>query len=231
MYSTGIESPFLKIWWVRVYVPKNPPYRVSPAAGDPKDRRHQTVPLLRLRPTSVMRSFGPRHQRRLKAHRAGDKERAPCSSVASQLSVASSNTLVPPLIRPYPSSPKNIPRTSFPLGRVGICEYLVAEKTYRIGRAGDPCVGVRILCFPKPSVHGFPTAVDPADRNCRYLVQPPTVQSLAWLRGYKRPPRGGRGRCRRPCKRTPLRGRRRCAPGGRRTHTQYIHGNDKHLAM
>jgi hypothetical protein len=24
--------------------------------------------------------------------------------------------------------------------------------------------------FPKPSVHGFPTTVDPADRNCRYFV-------------------------------------------------------------
>jgi hypothetical protein len=23
--------------------------------------------------------------------------------------------------------------------------------------------------FPKPSVHGFPTAADPADRSCRYL--------------------------------------------------------------
>jgi hypothetical protein len=24
--------------------------------------------------------------------------------------------------------------------------------------------------FPKPSVHGFPTIVDPADRSWRYLV-------------------------------------------------------------
>jgi hypothetical protein len=35
--------------------------------------------------------------------------------------------------------------------------------------------------FPKPSVHGFPTATDPADRIYRYLVQPPTVPSLARL--------------------------------------------------
>jgi hypothetical protein len=62
--------------------------------------------------------------------------------------------------------------------------------------------------FPKPSVHGFPTADDPADRCCRYLVQPPTEPSLARLRGYQRPLRGGRGRCRRACERTPLRGRR-----------------------
>jgi hypothetical protein len=68
--------------------------------------------------------------------------------------------------------------------------------------------------FPKPSVHGFPTTVDPTDRSCRYFVQPPTVPSMAWLRGYQRPPRGGRGRCRRACERTPLRGRRRCAAGG-----------------
>jgi hypothetical protein len=70
--------------------------------------------------------------------------------------------------------------------------------------------------FPKPPVHGFPTAADPADRNFRYLVQPPNVPSLARLRGYHRPPRGGRGRCRRACERTPLQGRRRCPAGGRR---------------
>jgi hypothetical protein len=94
--------------------------------------------------------------------------------------------------------------TSFqPLHRKSICEYLVAEKTCRTGRAGDPCVCARILCFPKPSVHGFPTAIDPADRSCRYLVQPLTVPSLARQRGYPRPPRGGRGKCRRACERTP----------------------------
>jgi hypothetical protein len=38
--------------------------------------------------------------------------------------------------------------------------------------------------FPKPSVHGFPTADDPADRSYRYLVQPPTVPSLARLRSF-----------------------------------------------
>jgi hypothetical protein len=68
--------------------------------------------------------------------------------------------------------------------------------------------------FPKPSVHGIPTAIDPADRSCRYLVQPPTVPGMAWLRGYQRPPRGCRGRCRRACERIPLRGRRRRAGGG-----------------
>ena len=132
------------------------------------------------------------------------------------MSAASSNTLVPPLIRPYPFSPKNISQTPPPPHRrESICEYLVAKKTYRTGRAGDPCAGVRILCFPKPSVQGFPTAADPADRSCRYLVQPPTVLGLARLWGYQRPPRGGRGRRRRACERTPLRGRRRCAAGGR----------------
>ena len=75
--------------------------------------------------------------------------------------------------------------------------------------------------FPKPSVPGFPTAADPADRSCRYLVQPPTVPGLARLWGYQRPPRGGRGRCRRACERTPLLGRRRCAAGGR-PFTAYI---------
>jgi hypothetical protein len=96
--------------------------------------------------------------------------------------------------------------------------YLVAEKTYRIGRAGDPCAGLLVYgyyVFPKPSVEGLPTAADPADCSRRYLVQPPTVPGMARLRGYLRPPRGGRGRCRRAGERTPLRGRRRCAAGGR----------------
>jgi hypothetical protein len=70
--------------------------------------------------------------------------------------------------------------------------------------------------FPKPSVQGFPTAANPADRSYRYLVQPPTVTGLARLWAYQRPPRGGRGRCRRACERTPFRGRRRCAACGRR---------------
>jgi hypothetical protein len=57
--------------------PKNPPYRVFPAAGDPMDRRRQTARLLRLRPTSVLRSFQPRPHGRLKtlAGRAVARER------------------------------------------------------------------------------------------------------------------------------------------------------------
>jgi hypothetical protein len=77
------------------------------------------------------------------------------------------------------------------------------------------CWCTDIMFFTKPSVPGFPTAADPVDRSCRYLVQPPTVPGLARLQGYQRRPRGGRGRCRRACERTPLRGRRRCAAGGR----------------
>jgi hypothetical protein len=45
---------------------KIPPYRVFSAAVDPKDRRRLTVPLLRPRLTSVLRSFKPRAQGRLK---------------------------------------------------------------------------------------------------------------------------------------------------------------------
>jgi hypothetical protein len=45
---------------------------------------------------------------------------------------------------------KNISQTPPPpLRRESICEYLVAEKTYRTGRAGDPYAGVRMLCFSK----------------------------------------------------------------------------------
>jgi hypothetical protein len=40
---------------------------------------------------------------------------------------------------------------------------------------------------------------------------------MARLRGYQRPPRGGRGRGRRACERNPLNGRRPCAANGRHT--------------
>jgi hypothetical protein len=43
----------------------------------------------------------------------------------------------------------------------------------------------------------------------------PSVPSMARQQGYKLPPRGGRGRCRRTCERTPVMGRSRCAAGGR----------------
>jgi hypothetical protein len=36
---------------------KGPPNRDFPVADDPKDLRRQTVPLLRLRPSSIMRSL------------------------------------------------------------------------------------------------------------------------------------------------------------------------------
>jgi hypothetical protein len=39
---------------------KTPPYRVIPAADDFKDRRRKTVPLLRLRPSSILRSHQSR---------------------------------------------------------------------------------------------------------------------------------------------------------------------------
>jgi hypothetical protein len=49
-------------------------------------------------------------------------------------------------------------------------EYKVAKK--QIGRAegGSLCWCTDIVIFQNTSLHGFPTAADPADRNCRYLV-------------------------------------------------------------
>jgi hypothetical protein len=46
--------------------------RVFPVADVREDLRRQTVPLLRLRPSSIMRSFEPRPQGRRKTHMAGD---------------------------------------------------------------------------------------------------------------------------------------------------------------
>jgi hypothetical protein len=136
--------------------PQISPYRVSPAAGDPEDRRRETVPLLQLRPTSVLRSFGPRPQGRLKAHMAGDNERAACPSAdfsAVRRQLQHPRPTVDPSV---PFFAKNIPQTSFSSGRENVYEYLVAGKTYRTGRARDPCVGVRILCFSKTIRTGLP---------------------------------------------------------------------------
>jgi hypothetical protein len=45
-----------------IFFSKNPPYRVFSAADDHEDLRRMTVPLFRLRPSSIMRSFEPRPQ-------------------------------------------------------------------------------------------------------------------------------------------------------------------------
>jgi hypothetical protein len=128
---------------------------------------------------------------------------------------ASSNTRGPPLIHPYPLKQKTNSETPPPPPcRESICEYSVEKE--RIGRAEREILVLvyGYYAFPKPSVQGFPTHADPADRSCRYLVWPPTVLSVVRPHDYQRPPRGGRGRCRRACERTPLRCRRRCAVGG-----------------
>jgi hypothetical protein len=77
------------------------------------------------------------------------------------MSAASSNTLVPPLIRPYPSSPKNNPQTLFPPRRESICGYLVDEK--RIGLAE------RQIFVP---VHGYYIFQNPPYTASRQLLIP-----------------------------------------------------------
>jgi hypothetical protein len=135
---------------------RNPPYRAFPAAGDPRDRRRQTVPPLRLRP-SVLRSIRPRPHGDLKLSQGWRLLASAVPSGASQLSAASSNTLVPPLIRPYPSSPKKYFANAAPAPSSG--EYL---RLFRHGKdisdwpSGRSCAGVRILCFSKTLRTGLP---------------------------------------------------------------------------
>jgi hypothetical protein len=81
---------------------KEPPYHAFPAAGDPKDRRRQTVPLLRLRPTSIMRSIRPRLQGRLKALEG--------LATASERRALALLPICPPLV-PTPSSLRRSVRT------------------------------------------------------------------------------------------------------------------------
>jgi hypothetical protein len=72
-----------------------------------------------------------------------------------------------------------------------MCEYLVTKKHIGLAEREIHVLVCEHYDFPKPSVHGFPRAADPADRSCRYLGKPPTVPSLARLQGYQRPARGG----------------------------------------
>jgi histidinol-phosphate/aromatic aminotransferase/cobyric acid decarboxylase-like protein len=87
------------------------------------------------------------------------------------MSAAISNTLIPPLIRPYPPRQKmfHICMPHTPNGTV-FEEYSIAKKhIVRLER--EILVLVYGYCdFPKRSVHGFPSVADPADRIYRYLA-------------------------------------------------------------
>jgi hypothetical protein len=70
-----------------------------------------------------------------------DAERAPFPSAATRLSAASSNTRVPPLIRPYPSHQRSISeKPPPPPYRESICEFSVAKK--HIGLAEREILGL-----------------------------------------------------------------------------------------
>jgi hypothetical protein len=59
------------------------------------------------------------------------------------------------------------PRT---LSGENIYEYLVTKKHLGLAERVILAMLYEYNDFPKPSVHGFPIAVDPEDRSCRYLV-------------------------------------------------------------
>jgi hypothetical protein len=59
-----------KIYGAKMLI-QNPPYQFFLGAVDPKDLRSQTVALLRLRPSSVRRSFEPRLKETLETHMHG----------------------------------------------------------------------------------------------------------------------------------------------------------------
>jgi hypothetical protein len=66
--------------------------------------------------------------------------------------------------------------------------------------------------FPKPSVKGFPKAMIPRIATAGTSFSPLPCQT--WHEVYQRPPRKGRGRCRRPGERTPLRATSAAPPAG-----------------
>jgi hypothetical protein len=108
-----------------------------------------------------------------------DLERALFPSVTSRLSAASFNTRAPPLIRPRTLLSKKLylhrPR---PLSGKYLGVFSREKKTYRTSRAGDLSARVQILLFQQPSVHGFPTILDQADRSCRHRVMQPCHAAL-----------------------------------------------------
>jgi hypothetical protein len=64
------------------------------------------------------------------------------------------------------------------------------RKTYRSGRTGDLGAGIVHNCLiQKPCVHGFPNSCRSIGSHCRPF-EPPTVPSMARLRGFQRPSRG-----------------------------------------
>jgi hypothetical protein len=97
----------------------NPPYRVFRRRlivriASPPDLAAPPNAIVLLAVVVVLPLFG-----RLYVNMLVDVERAPFPSIASRLSAASSNTLNPPLIRPYPYLHHTLLKTQAPPPRMG----------------------------------------------------------------------------------------------------------------
>jgi hypothetical protein len=123
---------------------QNPPYRVFQAADDHEDLRRQTMPLLRLRPSSIMRSLEPRPQ---------------VLATASERRALPLLPRCPPLIQhPRPTVDPYVPfftNTAPPLCRESICEYLVTKTCIGLVEREIHVPVYDYYDFPKPSIHGF----------------------------------------------------------------------------
>jgi hypothetical protein len=133
---------------------KNLPCMVFPAV---QYQLRKTVPLLSpLLSSSLLMSSSPprmglldlRSPRRRRA-------RAPSPSAASRLSAASSNTHVPPLIRPYPCRKKLFHMEPPPPPyRESICEYAIAKK-HQTGKREIVVMGYGDYDFQNPPCIAF----------------------------------------------------------------------------
>jgi hypothetical protein len=119
-----------------------------------------------------MRSFGPRPQGRLKTL-------AGLATASERRALALLPTCPPPA--PTPSSHRRSVRTLLrqktfrkrrPRPFVGRVSASISSRKRHIGHADREIIVLvyGYYVFPKPSVQGFPTAADPADRSYRYLV-------------------------------------------------------------
>jgi hypothetical protein len=108
---------------------EDPPYLVFPAAGDHVDLRCHTVTLLRLRPSTGIRSLSPRPHGRYESH-TGGRQRASALLRCCFPAVRRQLQRPPPThIRPYPRHRKTTHAIQIPPVDMRVCkEYLALKR-------------------------------------------------------------------------------------------------------
>jgi hypothetical protein len=143
--------PLRKRYRVRKHLFKYPPYLVFMAAVVHADLRRHTVSLLRLRPSSILRSFSPRPHGRLESHRAG-RLRANALSWRCFPAVLRHHQHPRPTVDPsVPLSPGTISQTPPPPPfRESIWEYSIAKNHIGVAEREILVLGYGFFNFQNP---------------------------------------------------------------------------------